>query len=78
MSRRKFDREYRNLCEDDRVATLSQDPQIISVAGLLCIVETGIEFDVDKISNNLAVIGENHNASPDVLHRALRLNMGIL
>lgn len=78
MNQRKFDRKYQILCEDARVATLSKDPGIISAAGLLCIVETGIEFDVDKVSNHLAIIGENHNVSPDVLHRALSLNMGNL
>lgn len=78
MNRRKIGREYQNLCEDYSVKTLSQDPRIISAAGLLCIVETDIEFDIDKVSNNLAIIGEDHNVGPDIIHRALSLNMGNL
>lgn len=62
-----LDREYRTVC-------LQDDPRLISAAGLLSIVNTGIRPEVDRISHELAEIAEFYGVNPDDIQQALEYN----
>ena len=64
----KFNEGYQTICDAARVA---RDPRIGSAVLILSIARTGISFDVDRVSESLAELSEEHGVSPDAINMAL-------